>query len=289
MARVSFAAWLQQVGTSMAWLLAFAAVGVGTAIGVDKLIAGVGGARWDLARGGVSWLTGFALATIVVGRRLDGFDWERLGWRSRRTLPRHFFRGLVLGVAMAALAIVLAVGLDHATVRFSNPSGLTDTIVPVVIGLLAAALSEELMFRGYPLRRLTETFGPGTATVLLAVGFAAAHLGNPSVDALSAANIALAALWLAAAFFSTGGMALAWGLHFGWNAGLSLVFDAPVSGYSFDVPGVDYLPGRQSWLDGGRFGPEGGLIGTFVFCAGIAVLLWLELRRQRAPLSEAAA
>jgi len=45
---------------------------------------------------------------------------------------------------------------------------------------------------------------------------------------------------------------------------LSLGFDAPVSGFAFDVPGVDYFPGAHAWVDGGRFGPEGGVIGTLV-------------------------
>jgi membrane protease YdiL (CAAX protease family) len=145
------------------------------------------------------------------------------------------------------------------------------------------------MWRGYPLRRLADAIGPGAATVLTAIVFGAAHLSNPGTGPLSTANIMLAGVWLGVAFFSRGGMPLAWGLHFGWNAGLSLVFDAPVSGLAFDVPGVDYTPGAHAWLDGGRFGPEGGLIGTLVFAGGLLLLLGREIRRPRTWLAEAAA
>jgi hypothetical protein len=112
---------------------------------------------------------------------------------------------------------------------------------------------------------------------------------NPQIGVLATINIALAAVWLAAAFFSTGGMALAWGLHFGWNAALGLGFDAPVSGFAFDVPGVDYFPGAHAWVDGGRFGPEGGVIGTLVVLGGVAAVLGRRARTLRAWLAEAAA
>lgn len=84
--------------------------------------------------------------------------------------------------------------------------------------------------------------------------------------------MALAGVWLACAFFSPGAMPLAWGAHFGWNATLALAFDAPVSGYAFAVPGIDYRPGTHAWVDGGAFGPEGGVAATLVMLAGSAGL-----------------
>jgi hypothetical protein len=68
-------------------------------------------------------------------------------------------------------------------------------------------------------------------------------------------------------------MALAWGAHFGWNAGLAILFDAPVSGYPFQVPVVEYTAGSHPWVDGGAFGPEGGLVATIALFAGTAYLL----------------
>jgi hypothetical protein len=123
------------------------------------------------------------------------------------------------------------------------------------------------------------------ATLLLAAGFAIAHLGNPAIGLVGIVNIALAGVWLAVAFFSSGGMGLAWGAHFGWNAMLAVGFDAPVSGILMHVPGPEYTTGRYAWLDGGSFGPEGGLIGTIVLLGGTAFLLRPRWRR---PLEAAA-
>lgn len=279
---------LKPLGIALLWLGLFACIGIGVTIGLGELVPSLGGPLWWLARDGVFRLVGFAVATLVVGRMLDRHSWSRLGWRSPRTFPWRFLYGLALGAGMAAVAVLLAVVTNQATVHLSASGGFWYVALPIGVGLLTAALAEELMFRGYPLRRLADATGPGTATVLLAVAFSAAHLANPEVDLLSTVNIALAAVWLGVAFFSNGGMALAWGLHFGWNAGLSLVFDAPVSGIAFAMPGVAYTPGAHMWLDGGRFGPEGGVIGTLVFLLGSALVLGRGVRRPADWLAQAA-
>ena len=109
--------------------------------------------------------------------------------------------------------------------------------------------------------------------LLLAILFGLGHAKNPNATVFSTVNVALAAIWLSIAFFSAGGIWLAWGAHFGWNAGLSMLFDAPVSGYSFQVPVVEYTPGPHAWVDGGVFGPEGGVVATVALMAGTFYLL----------------
>ena len=289
MARVSFAPWFRNTGVAVLWLALFAAVGIGVTISLSGLVPGIGGREWWLARNGLYELAGFAAATWVVGRLANRYSWDRMGWRPLRAWPVHFLRGLGIGAGMAAIAILLAVVGDGAELRLTGVTGLGRIVGPLAIGFCAAALSEELMWRGYPLRRLADALGPVGATAILAIGFGAAHLANPEAGPLAMINIVIAGLWLALAFFSNGGMVLAWGLHFGWNAALSLVFDAPVSGIRFDVPGFDYIPGAHAWIDGGHFGPEGGVIGTLVFCCGIALLLGRELKRPRSWQAQAAA
>jgi membrane protease YdiL (CAAX protease family) len=175
---------------------------------------------------------------------------------------------------MAALAVGLAVAAGHAAVT-THPGAASwgAAALPLGTGFLLAALTEELMFRGYPLRRLAHALGRAPATALAAACFGLAHLSNPSATAFSTVNVALAGVWLSCAFFSPGAMPLAWGAHFGWNATLALGFAAPVSGYAFPVPALAYRPGPHGWIDGGAFGPEGGLVTTLVMLGGAAALL----------------
>ncbi len=243
-ARVSFADQTKRLGLALGWIVLFAVIGVGITIGVSQLVPGWGGREWFLVRNGAYELIGCGTATVVVGRLLDKHSWEELGWHTEGGLARRLARGLGLGALMAALAVGLAFVFDHATVHLTHDWSRWPAIaLPLVIGLVCAALAEELLFRGYPLRRLADAVGPAPAMAVLAVLFGLAHAANPGATVFSTINVALAAVWLSFAFFSTGGMALAWGLHFGWNAGLALLFDAPVSGLTFAVPGMEYTPG----------------------------------------------
>jgi hypothetical protein len=76
---------------------------------------------------------------------------------------------------------------------------------------------------------------------------------------------------MSAAFFGRGGLPAAWGVHLGWNAGLGVGVDAPVSGLGLNLPLVEYRAGGPEWITGGLFGPEGGLAATVTF--GVA-LVW---------------
>lgn len=278
-ARGSFAGRARAVGVAVAWLALFVGIGIGVTLLLSEVIPAVGGRLWWLARNGLEQATGFAVATVVVGYWLNRHSWERMGWRFDRGLPWRALRGAATGLALGTTAVGVAVlgsgGAIHLTPNLAQWPGVA---APLAAGLVAAALAEELWFRGYPLRRLAEATGAVPAIALVSLGFGAAHLHNPNATVFSTANIVLAGVWLSLAFFSPGGMPLAWGLHFGWNAALALVFDAPVSGFTFDVPGVDYLPGTRPWIDGGRFGPEGGLAATVALGVGALLILGSDLR-----------
>ncbi|UCG88807.1 MAG: CPBP family intramembrane metalloprotease [Gemmatimonadota bacterium] len=211
------------------------------------------------------------------------FGWPGVGWQGVRLAFRAFAFGTAIGCFMAAAALTLALTAGSARVSLTGESvtQFAVTAGSLALLLLVAALSEELLFRGYPLSRLSAVLGKAGASVVLAIAFALAHLFNPSVSALGLVNIGLASLVLSAAFFTSGGLSAAWGLHWGWNAGLALLADAPVSGLEFDLPALDFTAGEPMWLTGGRFGPEGGLVAT---AAMAVVLVWLT--RKNAQTTE---
>ena len=288
MARVSFKG-LRRVLISIGWVLVFVFIGGVTVYGLDVFVPKWGGKRWFIARIGMIQLIGFGLATIVVGRVLNKRSWERMGWYTDPTHGGTFqrlLRGTGLGALMAAIAVALAFAFDGAQVRVLFDWGFWLSVsLPLAAGLLAAALSEELIFRGYPLRRLSEGIGALPAMLLVTLGFALAHATNPNVTTLGLLNIFLAGVWLSFAFFSTGGMLFAWGAHFGWNAALAIGFDAAVSGHKFDVPMVEYTPGRHVWVDGGPFGPEGGIVTTIVLVAGTLAVIGKRVKQPRTWLA----
>ncbi len=252
----------------------YSAVTVGTVIVMLAVPDG-----WLSVRHGLPVQSGAMLATaLAVYAFIAWRGWagrEFFGWSGWREAVAGMGRALGLGVAMAAVAVALAV--------VAGPAGLTVTgvplaayaraVVPLTALLLVAALAEELLFRGYPLARLAATFGRVPASIGLAAAFALAHVWNPDTSALGLLNVGLASLVMSAAFFGSGRLAAAWGLHFGWNAGLGIGADAPVSGIRLEIPGIEYTPGAGSWYTGGAFGPEGGVVASLVMIAALAYLV----------------
>jgi CAAX protease family protein len=270
MARVSFAD-VQRVLLALGWVVLF----YGVAFGIDYGLSRLATPAWNGTRAiipiGAYEVIGFGLATYLFGRLISKHSWSELGWRRPTVL--WWFRGLALGAVMAAVGVLLGIASGARLHLTGDWSAWAAVALPLILGLLLAALGEELAFRGYPMRHLANAIGVLPAIIVLALPFAVAHVWNPNATVFSTLNVGLAAIWLAIAFFSAGGMPLAWGAHFGWNAALAILFDAPVSGFMFHVPVVEYTPGMHHWIDGGAFGPEGGIVATIALTAGTLFLL----------------
>ena len=225
-----------------------------------------------LGYGALTWLIGAKVLKLHLAdfglvpapRGLKGFGW-----------------GALVGVVIAAAAMLVAVPLGHAAWRSDGgtvPQWIATVFFTGAI-MLPAAFAEELAFRGVPLIALSRGFGRGPAIVVLAVLFGVAHLDNDHVTLLALANIALAGVLLGIAFFTPGGLWTSTGVHLGWNLTLASLA-APVSGTPLPMPWLDYSMGGPRWLTGGAFGPEGGVIASLCILTGV---LLAARRRKEVP------
>jgi hypothetical protein len=268
----------------MGWVVGFYLFALASAAAVDWLVPPLRlPERFAVLAAALPLVVGALVAT--VGAAALRRNVRAVGWPGRRWAMRGGAGGIALGAATAAVALLLAVASGARWVATGEPfTGYLSNAGVLLGGIAAAALGEELLFRGFPLATLAESFGRVGAAGVLSLLFAVVHMGNPSVTPFGLANIVLASLVLSAAFFTPGALPAAWGLHAAWNGGLTLV-DAPVSGIRFDVPAIDFSPGARDWLTGGSFGPEGGAAATVALGGALA---WLA-GRLRAPGVEAAA
>jgi membrane protease YdiL (CAAX protease family) len=216
-------------------------------------------------------IAAFGVATWVFGIRLGGLGGADLRWHGN---ARGAMRGFLLGASPALAVMALAVPLAGAA---WTPDGGTArawlaTLPGLALVLLPAAFAEEFAFRGAGLVLLAHAIGRPLAVVMLAAFFALAHVLNPAVTTLAIVNVGLAGVFLGATFYMPGGLWTATAAHFAWNYGLATM-GAPVSGLPFLLPGIDYLPGSPTWLSGGTFGPEGGVIATALLTLATLVAL----------------
>src|SRR5688572_26954074 len=200
-----------------------------------------------------------------------------IGFSTDIPVARLLAVGLAFGAAMVSLAVLMiAIGgtasfqwrMDGATLQ---AAAVQMAVFPI------AALHEELMFRGYPFQRLTESIGAWPAVIILSLLFAVPHLYNPNSTIFAAFNTAAVGSLLGAAYLLTRSLWLPWGIHWGWNFVLAVGYGLSVSGFDTDGP-VDGSVMGPVWLTGGAYGIEGGASGSIAIVVGFGVLLWLVRR-----------
>jgi len=209
-----------------------------------------------------------------VGLAVGGGAWSEAGWGFAGGI---FLAGSVTGIEWAA-------GLIFFEVSGTSTSEAMVAVVPITGVLLVSAMTEEILFRGYPFQRLIEGVGGLPAIAVASLAFGALHASNPHSTTLGILNTVLAGILLSLAYLMTRALWLPIGIHFGWNWSLVLL-GLPVSGLEVtEMPWRAVPISAYPWLHGGDYGPEGGLIATFVLSSGI---IYLARQLPRAASSKA--
>lgn len=223
---------------------------------------------------------------LAAGRLIDRRVLSDLGLGVDREWWIDFGFGSALGAALmtAVVAVAFAAGwirVDDTFVVSGLNVGFAGAFATVTGFLLVAAVSEELLVRGYLLTNVaeglagyaSERVAVGAAVVVSSSVFGLLHAGNPDASAVSVLSIGLAGVMLAVGYVVTDELALPIGVHLTWN-----LFQGPV--YGFGVSGVDFGVALVGTTDvgpglatGGVFGPEAGALGIGAELVGIAAVV----------------
>jgi membrane protease YdiL (CAAX protease family) len=236
-------------------------------------------------------VAGNALLTLVLGvatavLAVVTYAWT-VRWSERRAPVEVAARGATtrigLGMLIGAGWCVLVM-VNIAFLGGYRVDGFGSAAGPVgLLGFMAAAaVTEELMFRGILFRIVEERAGTWIALTLTGVLFGLSHLLNPNASLWGAIAIAIeAGATLAAAYAATRTLWVPIGLHFGWNFALAGIFGAEVSGNGETAGLLHGVTSGPALLTGGRFGPEASPY-TVVFGVLLTIVfLWLARRRGR--------
>lgn len=229
----------------------------------------------------VSSLISTVLATILgwlCGKLFEDLPPKALGWVFNRTWVKDFILGLILGGLSIALAVFLAMPTGGISL-VRNQTAEMNSIIMTLIGsfgvFFIAAASEEVIFRGYILQTLMRSKLAWLGILLTSLPFALAHLGNPDANMISTVNTGLAGIWFGIAYLKTRSLWFPFGLHLAWNWFQGAIFGINVSGISQIAPNpllraVDQGP---TWLTGGHYGVEAGLVCTIALVVS-TLLIW---------------
>jgi uncharacterized protein len=181
---------------------------------------------------------------------------------------RRVAAGIVIGATLFSVVfVVLTLGGYVQHLKFGGFTGL-----PVqVAATFAAAVGEELVFRGAVFRIADEWLGTGAALLISSIVFGLLHAANPGATPVSTVAIAVeAGALLGMAYSASRSLWLPMGLHFGWNFTEGGVFGTIVSGGQSHGLIESVLSG-PTLVTGGAFGPEASVIAVAVCIVATAV------------------
>ena len=183
--------------------------------------AGLVGSRAVAAVQDDPWLT-LLLGTVTAVAALLVYGWvvRRTERRDVTELARagagtRIVRGTLIGFAMFAAVIVTIALLGGYHV---HGLGSVTGVVGLFGFMAAAAVTEELLFRGLLFRLVEERLGTWLSLLVTGVLFGLIHLANPDASVWGATAITIeAGFMLAACYAATRTLWVPIGLHFGWN------------------------------------------------------------------------
>jgi len=235
----------------------------------------------------VATMSTFGAAAIANAISLRIYERGRLedvglGWgsASRYNLTFGFLAGLLAASCVTALPI-----LARAAEFRPNPDAPFNpgSIVFVSVVLLFGVVGEEMLFRGYAFQVLMAFAGPFATILPFGMLFALAHGANKNASPLGLLNTFLWGVILGYAFLRSGDLWLPIGLHFGWNLTLPL-FGVNLSGFTMGLTGYAMRWKAGDLWSGGSYGPEAGLLTTFVLPFLFYLLMRAPIREQEAFL-----
>ncbi|WP_405583841.1 CPBP family intramembrane glutamic endopeptidase [Streptomyces sp. NBC_01092] len=211
------------------------------------------------------------------------------GWVVRRTerrpatevalegAPLAIGRGTLIGVALFAMVMTNLFASGYYEV---DGLGSVTGSLGLFGFMAAAAVTEELMFRGILFRIAEERIGTWIALALTGALFGLVHLLNPNASLWGATAIAIeAGGMLTAAYVATRKLWVPIGVHFGWNFAAGGIFSTEVSGNNTAQGLLDSATSGPKLVTGGDFGPEGSVYSVLFCVLATIAFMWLAYRR----------
>ncbi len=196
-----------------------------------------------------------------------GSDYKLFGLQFDRFTIIDIVKGLLIVLSSNLIFILLGLAFGYEFSLHENFEKFDYRVLLFYSALIfLLAYKEEIIFRGVLFQTLREKFGDVASILAMSVFFSFAHLGNPEISTLATINIILAGVALSIMYITTESLWLPISFHFFWNLNQQVVLGSKVSGFSFDIEvfKLTAVNSDMSWLFGGAFGTEEGLLTTII-------------------------
>tara|TARA_B100001057_G_scaffold499664_1_gene611189 strand:+ start:3296 stop:4129 length:834 start_codon:yes stop_codon:yes gene_type:complete len=181
----------------------------------------------------------------------------------------EFIFGIFLGFIIMAFAFSTLILFGE--IVFERVIIDYNKIIMSILLFIGVSFYEEVIFRGYMLKNLMQSFNPFVSLFISSILFCLIHSSNPNVNYLGLINIFLAGYFLGISYVSTKNLWFPFALHFSWNFFQSM-FGFNVSGLdSYSI--IDFSTPKNNFFNGGEFGFESSIISIVILISG-SVIIW---------------
>lgn len=198
----------------------------------------------------------------------------------KNNLLPGFLKGTGIGLAL----ILACTGLMfiNGNVDFFYTKFEMSSILSYLMFFIFVGISEEFVFRTFPLVVFAERYKIWVSIFLNGLLFGLIHISNPNFSVFAMINITLCGIVFALITLQKRNIWWSVGMHFGWNFCQGTLLGFKVSG--IDAPGlIVSRPVGNATFSGGNFGIEGSVICTFIL---VLYLVWLIRKQKVEPVEE---
>ncbi|SCN24440.1 CAAX amino terminal protease self-immunity [Clostridium sp. N3C] len=204
------------------------------------------------------------LCIVLFWKLLDKKPIRDIGMISLKKGYKDLIHGLLFGAI--SLLMVFAILLLSKNISLAKPLTEPNFNISLITGFILfifVGINEEMFVRGYCMTVLKQTGKTSVVVVISSIIFSLMHALNPGMNALSYTNLFLFGLLMAYITIKSKNLWFAIGYHITWN-----YFEGNICGFLVSGQETSSLftleKVNPNILNGGSFGPEGGLVVTFI-------------------------
>ena len=220
----------------------------------------------------------FFRVKVIEKRSLSSIGFNKNNWLKKYSL------GFLIGLAMMSIIVLILLPFGYITVDKNpiQPVGVSAiaSVLVILFGWIIQGATEEIVTRGWLLNVLSTKYNIGVGLLISSTLFGLMHLTNPNVNYIAVINIILVGLFYGLYVIKTNDLWAVCGMHSAWNFAQGNIFGFKVSGLDVSVGSlIDLNLVGSDFVTGGIFGPEAGIIATFILLASIRILLFIDKKR----------
>jgi membrane protease YdiL (CAAX protease family) len=213
------------------------------------------------------------LAVWLFWKIFDKKPIKEIGLINIKKGYKDLFKGLAFGAISMTLVFIILLASKNISLKTPLDSpNFNMSLLAWLVMFILVGINEEMFSRGYCMTVLKQTGNKWVVIIVSSIIFSLMHSLNPSMSFISYLNLFLVALLFAYMYLKSNNLWLPIGYHITWNYFQGNIFGFEVSGLATDSLYKLNTPAKNI-ITGGAFGPEGGIVVTFIILVGF-IYMW---------------